>query len=166
MVRPDTIVRYERLYWAAFALDSIVTAMTWTQREAIVTAYPVLAKATWILPTFQAIGISVTVLLWYFTARAPSVVAKWVVVILAALAVLGAVQALGSLATGSATLGTASILSLIANALYVAAAVYLLKPTSKAWFGQDAAAEADETFAAHTDTPTDTHPVIDKENVR
>ena len=92
MIRPVAIVRYERLYWAAFILDTVVAAMTWTQREAIVTAYPVLAKATWILPTFQAIGIAVTVLLWYFTARAPSVVAKWVVVILAALSTWAAVH--------------------------------------------------------------------------
>ncbi|SFO25447.1 hypothetical protein [Sphingomonas sp. OK281] len=138
MIRPDAIVRYERLYWAAFVLDTVVTAMTWTQREAIVTAYPVLAKATWILPTFQAIGIAVTVLLWYFTARAPSVVAKWVVVVLAALSTLTAIQPLAALANGSATLGTTSILSLIATALYVAAAVHLFQPGSKIWFAKDA----------------------------
>ena len=143
MIRPVAIVRYERLYWAAFILDTIVAAMTWTQREAIVTAYPVLAKATWILPTFQAIGIAVTVLLWYFTARAPSVVAKWVVVILAALSTWAAVQALATLATGSAIVGAASILSLIAEALYVAAAVHLFRPGSKAWFGQDDDADFD-----------------------
>jgi hypothetical protein len=143
MIRPVAIVRYERLYWAAFVLDTVVTAMTWTQREAIIAAYPVLAKATWILPTFQAIGIAVTVLLWYFTARAPSVVAKWVVVILAALSVLAAVQSLVALTTGSADVGTASILSLIASALYVVAAVHLFLPGSRAWFGQDDDADFD-----------------------
>lgn len=152
MIRPVAIVRYERLYWAAFVLDTVVTAMTWTQREAIVTAYPMLAKSTWILPTFQAIGVAVTVLLWYFTARTPSVVAKWVVVVLAGLSLLTAFQVLGSFVTGSATLGTASIVSLIAIALYVAAAVYLFKPASKAWFGRDARADA----APYTDTYSDT----------
>ena len=137
MIRPVAIVRYERLYWAAFILDSVVTAMTWTEREAIVTANPILAKATWILPTFQAIGIAVTVLLWYFTARAPSVVAKWVVVVLAALSAYAAVQSLGALATGSAILGTATVLALIANALYVVATVHLFLPASKAWFDAD-----------------------------
>jgi hypothetical protein len=143
MIRPVAIVRYERLYWAAFILDSVVTAMTWTEREAIVTANPILAKATWILPTFQAIGIAVTVLLWYFTARAPSVVAKWVVVILAALSAFAAVQSLGALATGGVTPGTASVLALIANALYVTAAVLLFQPASKAWFGQDSEDDLD-----------------------
>ncbi len=143
MIRPVAIVRYERLYWAAFVLDTVVTAMTWTQREAIVTAYPVLAKATWILPTFQAIGIAVTVLLWYFTARAPSVVAKWVVVILAALSVFAGVQSLVAFTTGRAGVGTAAVLSLVASALYVAAAVHLFLPGSKAWFGQDADLHSD-----------------------
>ena len=143
MIRPVAIVRYERLYWAAFILDTVVAAMTWTQREAIVTAYPVLAKATWILPTFQAIGIAVTVLLWYFTARMPSVVAKWVVVILAALSTFAAIQSLIALASGSAVVGTASIISLVAEALYVAAVVHLFQPASRAWFGQDDDAEFD-----------------------
>lgn len=155
MIRPVAIVHYERLYWAAFILDSVVTAMTWAQRQALVTDNPVLATATWILPTFQAIGVAVTVLLWYFTARAPSVVAKWAVVVLATLSTVSAVQTLASLANGSASLGIVSILSLIANALYLAAAVYLFKPASRAWFAEGYDADLDTDAHADTGSHTD-----------
>ncbi|HXH14639.1 MAG TPA: hypothetical protein VNJ10_00730 [Sphingomonas sp.] len=136
MVRPIAIVRYERLYWASFVLGAIVTAMSWSQRVAMLAAAPVLANATWLLPTIQAIGLAVTILLWYFTARSPSVVAKWVVVVLAALAVLGVLLSLKSLFTGEAAIGTVAIVSFVGDALYVAAATQLFQPGTKAWFGE------------------------------
>jgi hypothetical protein len=146
MIRPLSIVRYERLYLASFVLGLVVTAMSWPERTAIVAANPVLAHVAWILPTFQVAGIAITLLLWYFTARAPSVVAKWVVVVLAALAVVGVVLSLTTLTTGRTTFGTTSIVSFAADAVYVVAAILLFKPDAKLWFGELPESENPDIF--------------------
>ncbi len=146
MVRPISIVRYERLYLAAFVLGLIVSAMSWPQRTALVAANPVLAQVSWILPAFQVIGIAVTLLLWYFTARAPSVAAKWVVVVLAVLSVVGVGLSLASVARGQTTIGLTSIVSFAADAVYVAAALHLFKADAKLWFGERSDADEPDTF--------------------
>ncbi len=146
MVRPISIVRYERLYLAAFVLGLIVSAMSWPQRTALVAANPVLAQVSWILPAFQIVGIAVTLLLWYFTARSPSVAAKWVVVVLAVLSVVGVGLSLASVARGQTTIGLTSIVSFAADAIYVAAAVHLFKADAKLWFGERPDADEPDTL--------------------
>ena len=136
MIRPPSIVRYERLYLASFVLGLVVSATSWSQRAAILGANPLLAAATWVLPVTQAISIAVALLLWYFTARAPSVVAKWVVVVFAAFGVLSILLSLGTLAMGRAANATTVALSVVTNALYVAAAVQLFAADAQLWFGE------------------------------
>ena len=146
MIRPISIVRYERLYLASFVLGLIVSAMSWSQRTALVGANPVLSQVSWILPTFQVIGIAVTLLLWYFTARSPSVAAKWIVVVLAGLSIIGVGLSLASVARGQTTIGTTSMVSFAADALYVAAALHLFKADAKLWFGELPDADEPSTF--------------------
>lgn len=150
MIRPTSIVRYERLYLASFVLGSIVAAMGWAQRTAMVAANPMLSRISWILPTFQLAGIVITLCLWYFTARVPSIAAKWIVVVIAALSMVEIVRILGALATGSTVIAAASILSVLADTLYVAAAILLFKPDAKLWFGLPP-----DTDAAYEDMPHD-----------
>lgn len=146
MIRPISIVRYERLYLASFVLGLIVSAMSWTQRTAMVAANPVLANIGWILPAFQIVGVVITLLLWHFTARSPSVVAKWIVVALAVLSVVGVGMSLVSVANGRTMIGTTSIVSFAADALYVAAAFFLFKADAKLWFAELPNADAPHTF--------------------
>lgn len=136
MIRPVSIRRYERLYLASFVIGLVVSAMSWGQRTAMVAATPMLAKIGWILPTFEVAGIAITLLLWYFTARAPSVVAKWVVVVLAALSAIGVAISLVQVATGHTALSATLALSIVASAVYIAAALQILKPDAKLWFDQ------------------------------
>ena len=151
MVRPISIVRYERLYLASFVLGLIVSAMSWSQRTALVAANPVLAQVGWILPAFQVAGIAITLLLWYFTARSPSVAAKWVVVVLAVLSIVGVGLSLASVARGQTTIGTISIVSFAADALYVAAALLLFKADAKRWFGELPDPDEPDTFEEMSD---------------
>lgn len=146
MIRPVSIVRYERLYVAAFLLGLVASAMTWAQRTAIFAANPVLSQMPWLLSAMQAFGIAVAVLLWYFTARAPSIVAKWVVAAFAALGGIGIIVSLGALALGNAALGV-TITSLVVNAIYIAAAVQLFDPEAKLWFGETPDLEDDDDMA-------------------
>ncbi|MGU3392139.1 hypothetical protein [Sphingomonas sp. M1A8_2b] len=136
MIRPISIARYERLYLASFVLGAIVSALSAGQRKAMVAANPVLAQIAWILPTFEVAGIAITLLLWYFTARTPSVTAKWVVVVLAAISAIGVAISLVQLTTGHATPAAPLVISIVSSVIYVAAALQLLKPDAKPWFGE------------------------------
>ena len=136
MIRPLSIVRYEQMYLAAFALALVVTALSWGDTVKTFAANPLLAQMTWVLPALTVFGFAVRLLLWYFTARRPSVVAKWVVVVFAALSALGIVTGMYALATARAGAVT-TIVSLISSALYVAATVYLFRPDAKTWFGEE-----------------------------
>ncbi|MEG3169436.1 hypothetical protein U1737_14680 [Sphingomonas sp. LB3N6] len=136
MNRPPSIVWYERLYLASFVFGLVASAISWTQRATILAANPMLAEAHWILPVTQALTIAIALLIWYFTARRPSVIAKWMVVVFAAFGVLSILLSLGTLAMGRAVSGTTLALSVLANALYIAAAVLLFKPDAQLWFGE------------------------------
>jgi len=136
MTRPPSIRRYERLYLASFVLGLVASAVSWSQRSAVLHANPILAKAEWILPTTQAMSIAIALLLWYFTARRPSIVAKWVVVVFAVIGALSILLSLGTLAMARAVNGTTLSLSVLANALYIAAAVMLFKFDAQLWFGE------------------------------
>jgi hypothetical protein len=136
MTRPPSIRWYERLYLASFVLGLVASAVSWSQRSAVLHANPILAKAEWILPTTQAMSIAIALLLWYFTARRPSIVAKWVVVVFAVIGALSILLSLGTLAMARAVNGTTLSLSVLANLLYIAAAVMLFKFDAQLWFGE------------------------------
>ncbi len=136
MTKPPSIARFEQLYWASVVIGLVNTALNWKVSQALLAANPLLANAHWFLPAAQIVGIAIAVLLWFFIVRRPSVVAKWVQVVIAALGAFGLLSALFMLAMGRAPLGLQVVLGLVANILYIAAAVMLFKPDAKAWFGE------------------------------
>lgn len=146
MLKPPSIARFEQFYWASVILGLINTAMNWSASQAALAANPMLAQATWFLPVMQAIGIAIAVLLWFFIVRRPSVVAKWVQVVFAAFGAFGVLSALFLVAAGRAPIGLQVVVGLIANILYIAAAVMLFKPDAKVWFGQGL--DEDDDFEA------------------
>lgn len=136
MTKPPSIARFEQFYWASVFLGLLNTALNWNNSQALLAANPILANATWFLPLTQAIGLAIAVLLWFFIVRRPSVVAKWVQVVFAAFGVFGLLSALFLLATARTPIGMQAIIGVIANILYILAAVMLFKPDAKAWFGE------------------------------
>ena len=75
-------------------------------------------------------------MLWFFIVRRPSVVAKWVQVVFAAFSAFALLSALFLVASGRAQIGLQVVVGLIANILYIAAAVMLFRPDAKVWFGE------------------------------
>lgn len=136
MTKPLSIARFEQFYWASVILGLINTALNWKTSQALLAANPMLANATWFLPVSQLIGLAISVTVWFFIVRRPSVVAKWVQVVFAAFGVFGLLSALVMVGMGRAPVGIQVVLGLIANILYIAAAVMLFKPDAKAWFGE------------------------------
>lgn len=136
MTKPPSIARFEQFYWASVVIGLINAAMHWDMTQAALAANPLLANATWFLPVAQIVGLAISALIWFFIARRPSVVAKWVLVVLAAFAVFGVLSTIFLVVMGRATIGTQVVLGLLSNILYIAAAVMLFKPDAKAWFGE------------------------------
>lgn len=148
MIKPPAIVRFEQLYWGSFILGLVATAVTWSSRTAIMNANPAVANMPWIMPTATVVGIVITLTLWYFIARSPSVVAKWVIVVFAALGAFGMATSLFLLARGAVTEVMPGVLSLVVNGLYIAAAVMLFNPAAKAWLGEDRDEDVDPAAPA------------------
>jgi len=74
------------------------------------------------------------------------VAAKWVVVVLAVLSIVGVGLSLATVARGETTIGTTSIVSFAADALSVVAALHLFKADAKLWFGELPDADEPDTF--------------------
>lgn len=136
MTKAPSIARFEQFYWGSILLGLINTALNWNAAQAQLAANPVLANATWFLPAVQVVGLAIAVLLWFFIVRRPSVVAKWVQVVFAAFSAFALLSALFLVASGRAQIGLQVVVGLIANILYIAAAVMLFRPDAKVWFGE------------------------------
>ncbi|WP_267395280.1 MULTISPECIES: hypothetical protein [unclassified Sphingomonas] len=144
MIRPSSIIRFEQLYWASFVIGLINTATSWTSRAQVLAANPVLANATWFLPAVTVVSIAVAVTLWYFIARTPSVVAKWVQVVFAGVGAISTLLAVVTVIGGRAPALLPVVLGIVANLLYIAAAVMLFRPDAKEWFGEDREDDLDD----------------------
>lgn len=134
MQRPPSIVRYEQFYIASFVLGLVASAVNWQGRTAQLAASPALANLQWLAPVSLVISIVIAATLWYFTARRPSAAAKWVVVVFAALSVLGIGGNILTLVRGGPLV--AVLLGIAVSLLYITAAVLLFKPDAKLWFGE------------------------------
>ena len=149
MLRPRSIINFERCYLGSLLLGFVTLALTWnTQIEALQRTPATAQMGDNFIYTSLLGGITlgavITLLLWYFAARRASVVAKWIIVVFFA---LGALSLLRQLAAGTIPSGLGGVLS-IANFVLQAVAVWLLfKPDAKAWFAtRGASADAAEPF--------------------
>lgn len=134
MVRPPSIVRYGYCYLAATLLSAINTAITWKA----VNASPEAAQASavlgpWFMPLSTVFVFTLALTLWFFTAREPSRVAKWIVVALTVLRVAAfAAAAVGGLRPQ----GVPGALAVAGLGLSVIAVVLLFRRDSLVWFGR------------------------------
>ncbi|SEK55611.1 hypothetical protein SAMN05216382_0639 [Sphingomonas palmae] len=136
MQRPASIITFERLYLSGFALSLVSWVVDWPAMQAKLAANPQTKPFGWMLFVMLGLNIAITLLLWFFTARRASVVAKWIVVVLAGLSALRFLFNLPA-ALGGAMGAPSLILSVLTTALGVAAAAMLFRFDARAWFGED-----------------------------
>ena len=153
MTKPPSIARFEQFYWASVILGLINTALNWRTSQAALASNPMLASMSWLLPAMQVLGLAIAVLIWFFIVRRPSVVEKWVQVVFAAFGVLAVVSAVVLIALGKSAVNAQLALGLVANILYVAAAVMLFKPDAKTWFGEGLDEDDDLDVVETPDAP-------------
>jgi hypothetical protein len=78
-------------------------------------------------------GMAISLLLWWLISSKGSVVAKWILVVLTALSVLGTVFGIQTLL---ANFTIATVLSLLATVMAIVAIYFLFQPDTKPWFGE------------------------------
>ncbi|HEU4959137.1 MAG TPA: hypothetical protein VFT56_01910 [Sphingomonas sp.] len=146
MDRPASIVRFEQLYLAGFAVGVINTVISWSaSQERLAASIAMFGPA--FLPIAMAIGFAITLLLWYFIARRGSAIAKWIATVFAAFAAIGLVIGLVRLLGGGGAFSVSAVLGYVASLLQIAAVTFLFRPDTRAWFGEPAAeGAADEAL--------------------
>ncbi|HET9509647.1 MAG TPA: hypothetical protein VFO80_00720 [Sphingomonas sp.] len=134
MIRPKSIELFERCYLGGWAVGLVNTLINWSnvRQDARVVAAAE-QVGTWYLPTITAIGLIIPLVLWFFIARKGSVVAKWIMVVLTAIGVIGLALAF---ARGDYPVALAGLLGLVGVVLNIAAAAMLFRPDAKLWFGE------------------------------
>ena len=137
MERPPSILWFERLYLGGVAVNLTNTLVNWSSLQEQVAATPNSELLpSWFMGATIAIGIGISLLLWYFVARRGSVVAKWIVTIFFALGLIGILRTLGAdMAAPGTGIFAVAVLALQAGAVFM-----LFRPDTKAWFGGGAAA--------------------------
>ena len=138
MLRPASIVTFERCYLGAWLIGLINTIVNWNATIAAVQASPASAQLG---PSFGVtmlvgglvIGAVVTFALWYFVARRGSEVAKWVVIVFFA---IGLVFFLLGLLRSGLSLGLAGVVTIVQIVLQGIAVAMLFRPDTKPWFGE------------------------------
>ncbi|MBA4762264.1 hypothetical protein [Sphingomonas sp.] len=135
-MRPQSIIRFEQAYLASIAVWGINTALGWgTQIAAVETSF---AQMPEMIPAMRGLLIGLTLfalfvslLLWYFTARKASEVAKWIIVAFFGLSAVGLPFTLaGFERTGILPV----VLNVVTFALNAVAVWMLFRSDASAWF--------------------------------
>jgi len=135
-MRPQSIIMFERLYLGAWGIGVINSLLAWNRSQEALQANPVLADiGPGLLYVTTAIGFAIPLLLWYFIARRRSVVAKWLLVVLFAIGLMGVAYAATQ---GSIAGGISGALAIVALLLQAGAVYMLFRPDTRAWFGEGA----------------------------
>lgn len=141
MERPLSIVWFERCYLGCVAVGVLNTALSWNTVIAKASENPQAAQlGESFIPTVLTVGLVlgllVSTLLWYFTARKGAAATKWIITVLFALNLLFTV--LGA-ARGTFPEGPLAVLAIVTFVLNGLAVWSLFRPDTKVWFGEAAA---------------------------
>jgi hypothetical protein len=131
-MRPESIIVFEKVFFASLALGLVNAALSWGEVEALLADPGVQAAGIGsVAVAFSlALGIVLPLVLWYFIARRASNLAKWIFVVLTAIGLAGF---LSTLVDPLRAKGLLTILAAIATVLQVYAAWLLFKPDAAAW---------------------------------
>ena len=136
MARPTSIRLFELFYLGSVLVEAVNTAMTWAETNANPQTMEVKQMlGPWFPALLTVFTFTLWLLLWYFTARARSNIARWAIVVFYVLALVGFVF---SLAVGAAPAALPLSLSVVSLVLTTLAVVCLCRRDAAAWFGASA----------------------------
>ena len=133
MSRPKSIIRFEWAYLASVVIGAANTALTWSDAMSTVEAANTREMfGPWFVPLITVFGFTISLLLWYFTARTASNVARWVLV---AFFALGLTSFAVTWLWGIPPTGVSGALAIVTLVLNAVAVLLLFRPDSARWFG-------------------------------
>ena len=134
MTQPEPIRNFSRAFLASVAVGILNIVLNYGYFVQTMEADPAVAESglggTFLIGTY-AIGVAISLLLWYFVARRGSVVAKWILVLFF---VLGLLMLPGSIIGAPLLLIIGTIVATVLQALSI---WFLFRPESKSWFAND-----------------------------
>ena len=132
MERPQSIIWFERCYLGAMAVGLVNTATNWSRVQEQIAATPNSELLpSWFFGATLALGLAISLTLWYFVARRGSVVAKWIVTVFFSIALLSVLRT----AASGIVPPTLNILAVIALVLQAVGVFMLFRSDAKPWFG-------------------------------
>lgn len=133
MTRPKSIRLFELFYLGSVLVEAVNTAMTWAETNTNPQTMEVKQMlGAWFPTLLTVFTFTLWLLLWYFTARARSNVARWAIVIFYALGLIGFVFSLAIGATPAAVPLSLWVVSLVSTTIAV---FFLFRRDAVAWFG-------------------------------
>lgn len=143
-MRPKSIQRFDIFYLGALALGLISTAIGWNATmERMQADAATAAIATPVMLGSVIVGFGISLLLWFFTSRMRSNIAKWIIVIFF---VIGVLSLVFTILNGSSPAGIPGILSILSTVLQAVAVFMLFKPDAVAWFKGQPTGPAETPF--------------------
>ena len=135
MNRPASIVRFEQFYIASYVVGLVNLALTWSTLRVEDAASEAKFGPYYVI-VLTILGLAIPVLLWYFIARRGSVVAKWILTVFTAIAVLFMLFSILMLVRGTSVSPLPQMLGVIATLLQATAVYFLFRPDTAGWFGE------------------------------
>jgi len=127
-VRPESIKKFDILYLASLAVGVINTLLNMDSIQLQADGMSLSPLTLWVI---TGLTYAISLLLWYFISRRASTVAKWILVVLTLLGLIG----LPAFFAGPIDLN--KMLGIVTTVLSVVAVFYLFKPDARAWFAGD-----------------------------
>lgn len=132
-MRPHSIVQFERFYLGALVVGLVNSALQWNHTQDMLANDPAMQAAglgSGFLISTMVIGLAIPLLLWYFIAKRGSNIAKWILVVLFGLGLIGLLMTFNNPMMPG---GIAFILSIVSVAMQAYAVLMLFKPDAVAW---------------------------------
>jgi hypothetical protein len=129
-MRPPSIVMFDRLFLGSLAVSGVGLALSWEEMTGQLANEPAMAEiglGSGFIVGAVAVGFAISLLLWYLVSHKASNVAKWILVVLAALSLISFPAALGGPWNVTAILGLASYV------LEIAALGFLFREDAREW---------------------------------
>lgn len=138
MHKPPSISRFERFWFASTLLWLVGTRLAWNRTQNALRLNPqTVTVADWAQWFVIALVVATTLGLWYLVARRASVVAKWLVVVLAVVGAGRLLLTLFTLMTSANPHPLSQGSFILSAALTIASAAMLFRDDARLWFGEE-----------------------------
>lgn len=131
-MRPASITMFDRLYLGSLVLGLINFALSYDNTMAQLKADPVVADVGMASPGILwgglALGMAISLLLWFLISRKASNVARWILVVFTVIGVISLPLSLGQLPL------LQLVTTLVVTGVQAAAVYFLFRPDAKPWF--------------------------------